>query len=70
MPPYNFGDAHWAAAHVLCFAGAILGGVGAWAYAAAAANGSEDGAHDWLVSSVLIWLLCAGMRLLTFGCVL
>ena len=49
MPPYSFGDAHWVAAHVLCFAGAILGGVGAWAYAAAAAGGSEEGAHDWLV---------------------
>ena len=49
MPPYSFGDAHWAAAHVLCFAGAVLGSVAAWAYAAEAKRHSKEGAHEWLV---------------------
>ena len=49
MPPYRFGDAHWAAAHVLCLAGAVLGSIAAWAFAAAAKRSSDEGAYEWLV---------------------
>lgn len=56
LPPYSFGDLHLAAAHVLCLAGAVLGGVGAWAFAAAAQLRSCEGPCDkegpgnnWLV---------------------
>ena len=56
LPPYKFGDMHWAAAHVLCLAGAVLGGVGAWAFAATVGMRScreacdEYGPSDnWLV---------------------
>ena len=53
LPPYHFGDPHWACAHVAAFAGAVLGGVGAWAYAAKEKVHHHQPVHDWTVS---LWL--------------
>ena len=49
LPPYFFGDLHWAATHVLCLAGALLGGAAAYAYSAHINTRRHDGAPDWLV---------------------
>ena len=38
---------HLAAAHVLCLAGAVLGGVGAWAFAANARLHNVEGPRDY-----------------------
>ncbi|CAL8470322.1 g9864 [Coccomyxa elongata] len=54
LPPYFFGDAHWAAAHVLCLAGAVLGGIAAFAYSAHANTLQTDGAPDWLIGLYLL----------------
>lgn len=49
LPPYHYGTLHWGLAHVLAFAGAVLGGVGGWAYAQSAHGQSRMGAPDWIV---------------------
>jgi hypothetical protein len=51
LPPYHYGTLHWCLAHVLAFMGAVLGGVGGWAYAQSASQQSLMGAPDWIVSS-------------------
>ena len=53
LPPYHFGNVHWACAHVAAFAGAVLGGVGAWAYAAKEKAHHHQPVYDWTVS---LWL--------------
>ena len=50
LPAYWFGDWHWASAHVLCLAGAVLGSMGSFAWQAHANAVTEGGAPTWLVS--------------------
>ena len=50
LPAYWFGDWHWASAHVLCLAGAVLGSMGSFAWQAHANSVTEGGAPTWLVS--------------------
>ena len=52
LPAYWFGDWHWAAAHVLCLVGAVLGSIGSFAWQAHANSITEGGAPTWLVSSL------------------
>ena len=43
---------HWACAHVAAFAGAVLGGVGTWAYAVKGKlHHHPRGVHDWTVGA-------------------
>ena len=52
LPPYHFGALHWACAHIAAFAGAIAGGVGAWAYAVHGKSARHPrGVHDWTAST-------------------
>lgn len=51
LPPYHFGNLHWACAHVAAFAGAVLGGVGTWAYAVKGKLHNPRGVNDWTVSA-------------------
>lgn len=55
MPPYHFGNLHWACAHVAAFAGAVLGGVGTWAYAVKGKTHYPRGVHDWTVGFQSLW---------------
>ena len=50
LPAYWFGDWHWATAHVLCLAGAVLGSVAAFAWQVHANSVTKGGAPTWLVS--------------------
>lgn len=53
IPPYHYGLLHWAAAHVLCLAGAIGGACGVLKYEAVqhAKSPGQDRAPDWAVSA-------------------
>ena len=53
LPAYWFGDWHWASAHVLCLAGAVLGSMGSFAWQAHANAVTEGGAPTWLVSQLV-----------------
>ena len=52
IPPYHYGLLHWAAAHVLCLAGAIGGACGVLKYEALqhAKIPGQGRAPDWAVS--------------------
>ena len=49
LPAYWFGDWHWAAAHVLCLVGAVLGSIASFAWQAHENSTTEGGAPTWLV---------------------
>ena len=51
--PYSFGGAHLALSNLLCLAGAVLGGAGAWALKRHGTDlfANEKGAPDWLVGA-------------------
>ena len=63
LPPYHFGNLHWACAHVAAFAGAVLGGAGTWAYAVRGKldhHPNSKGVHDWVVSARKLHLVLWG----------
>jgi len=51
LVPYTFGSAHLALSNLLCLAGAVAGGAGAWALKRYGPElwADEKGAPDWLV---------------------
>lgn len=56
IPPYHYGTAHWAAAHVLCLAGAVGGACGVLKYEALQHRRlpGQPRAPDWAVSQFLL----------------
>ena len=70
LPAYWFGDWHWAAAHVLCLVGAVLGSVASFAWQAHANSVTEGGAPTWLVSFLPCQNYCSRIQTAIGPCML